>query len=75
MGNHVFICYARENEQFVFTLATQLKSRGVPVWLDQWDIPGGANWLRSFRPTLKHRATFTTPGKPGSQGGVSPRCP
>jgi TIR domain-containing protein len=48
MGNHVFICYAREDEQFVFTLATCLKDRGVPVWLDQWDIPIGANWTRSI---------------------------
>jgi hypothetical protein len=25
-------------------LAASLKNRGVPVWLDQWDIPSEADW-------------------------------
>jgi tetratricopeptide (TPR) repeat protein len=44
MGNHVFICYDREDEEFVLKLVDSLKKRGVPVWLDQWDIPSGADW-------------------------------
>ena len=44
MGNHVFICYAREDKEFVFKLARILRERGVLVWLDVWDIPPGANY-------------------------------
>ena len=44
MGNHVFMCYDREDGEFVLKLADSLKRRGVPVWLDQWDIPSGADW-------------------------------
>ncbi len=44
MGDHVFICYARQDEDFVLTLAGNLRQRGVPVWLDQWDIRPSADW-------------------------------
>ena len=44
MGDHVFVCYAREDEGFVLKLAANLKARGVPVWLDQWDVPAGVDW-------------------------------
>jgi EAL domain-containing protein (putative c-di-GMP-specific phosphodiesterase class I) len=36
MGDHVFICYAREDQDFVLKLAANLKERGVRVWLDQF---------------------------------------
>jgi hypothetical protein len=42
--NHTFICYAREDAKFVLALASDLKAAGVNVWLDQWDIPSGADW-------------------------------
>ena len=34
------------------SLATRLKSRGAPIWLDQWDIPAGANWNQSIDKAL-----------------------
>jgi hypothetical protein len=52
MGDHVFICYSRRDENFVIKLATNLKRLGVPVWLDQWDIPIGANWNRTIQTAL-----------------------
>ena len=52
MGDHVFICYSRKDEDFVLKLATNLKNQGVPVWLDQWDIPSGANWNRTIEKAL-----------------------
>jgi formylglycine-generating enzyme required for sulfatase activity len=58
MGNHVFICYAREDEDFVLKLATNLKARGVPVWLDQWNIPFGADWDQSIDDALYDCARF-----------------
>lgn len=44
MNTRTFISYAREDEKFVIRLATALKERGVPVWIDQLDIPAGADW-------------------------------
>lgn len=44
MSDHVFICYAREDEQFVLALAEYLKKQGIPVWLDQWHVQPGVNW-------------------------------
>jgi hypothetical protein len=52
MGNHIFISYAHKDQSFVHHLATQLKSRGAPIWLDQWDIPAGANWNQSIDSAL-----------------------
>jgi len=52
MGDHVFICYSRKDEDFVLELAKNLKNQGVPVWLDQWDIPSGANWNRAIEAAL-----------------------
>jgi serine/threonine protein kinase len=57
-SNHVFICYAREDEAFVLQLVENLKGRGVPVWLDQWDIPPGADWDRSIDEALYGCAKF-----------------
>jgi formylglycine-generating enzyme required for sulfatase activity len=58
MGDHVFICYAREDQDFVLKLATNLKARGAPVWLDQWDIPPGADWDRTIDEALDGCARF-----------------
>lgn len=41
---HTFVCYAREDETFVLKLATDLKASGANIWLDQWNIPSGADW-------------------------------
>jgi serine/threonine protein kinase len=57
-SGHVFICYAREDEAFVLQLAGNLKGRDVPVWLDQWDIPAGADWDRSIDDAIYDCAKF-----------------
>jgi hypothetical protein len=51
--DRVFISYACEDEAFVLRLASALKARGIPVWLDQWDIPPGADWNRSIDRALR----------------------
>jgi tetratricopeptide (TPR) repeat protein len=56
MEDHVFICYSRKDVDFVLKLATNLKNHEVPVWLDQWDIPSGANWNRTIERALKECA-------------------
>jgi hypothetical protein len=52
MNDHVFICYSRKDEDFVLKLAANLKREGIPIWLDQWDIPTGANWNRTIEKAL-----------------------
>ena len=52
MSDYVFICYSRKDEDFVLKLASNLKRQGVPVWLDRWDIPYGANWNRTIERAL-----------------------
>ena len=56
MSDHVFVCYSRKDEDFVLKLAENLKRLGVPIWLDQWDIPTGANWSRTIESALKECA-------------------
>jgi len=48
MGNHVFVCYARLDQAFVLRLAGELRRKGVPVWVDQWDIAPGLDWDREI---------------------------
>ena len=58
MSEHVFICYARKDEEFVLQLAQNLKSRGVPIWLDLWDISPGVDWDQSIDSAIYDCATF-----------------
>jgi formylglycine-generating enzyme required for sulfatase activity len=58
MGDHIFICYARQDEDFVLRLAANLKQRGVPVWLDQWNIPPSADWDLTIDDALYDCARF-----------------
>lgn len=46
---HVFISYVRENSEEVQRLCDELSKRGVKVWLDRNDIPGGARWKQAIR--------------------------
>jgi hypothetical protein len=39
-----FVCYAREDASFVLALASALKDEGANLWVDQWDIPGAADF-------------------------------
>jgi hypothetical protein len=58
MGDHVFVCYAREDEAFVLKLAAHLRDRGVPVWLDQWEISSGTDWDQSIDNAIYDCARF-----------------
>ena len=66
MGDHVFICYARADQYFVSRLAANLKDRGVTVWLDQWDIPYGADWDQAIDLALLNCARFLIVLSPAS---------
>jgi formylglycine-generating enzyme required for sulfatase activity len=43
-ADHVFVCCARKDQDFVLKLARNLKARGALVWIDQWDIPPTVDW-------------------------------
>ncbi|MGH7791566.1 MAG: toll/interleukin-1 receptor domain-containing protein, partial [Thermodesulfobacteriota bacterium] len=49
----VFFSYSRDDAEFVLKLATDLRSAGVDLWIDQLDIPAGAEWDRSVEDALK----------------------
>jgi hypothetical protein len=57
-GDQVFVCYARDDEGFVLDLAAKLKERGIPIWIDQTDIPPGANWDKAIDKALHDCASF-----------------
>jgi hypothetical protein len=42
--SHVFLSYARHDQVFADRLVAALEGRGVNVWVDREDIPGGAAW-------------------------------
>ncbi len=58
MGNHVFICYAREDQAFTLALASCLKERGIPIWLDRWSIQPGEDWDQAIDKALDDCAQF-----------------
>lgn len=74
MNDHVFICYSRKDENFVLKLATGLKDRGVPVWVDQWDIPSGANWNRTIEKALNECARLLLVLSPSSVESDEVQC-
>jgi hypothetical protein len=55
---HTFICYARYDLTFVLSLATALRDRGIPIWIDQWCIEPGADWNKAIDAALHACANF-----------------
>src|SRR5215475_10600010 len=58
MSETVFFCYSKTDQESVLPLATALRNRGVPVWLDQWSIAPGADWDRSVDDALEASGKF-----------------
>jgi len=66
MSQHVFVCYAREDNDFVLKLGQMLKESGIPVWIDQWDIPPGADWDKTVDDALLECSHFLIVLSPNS---------
>ena len=66
MAGQVFMCYARQDEDFVLKLAGALKGQGVPVWIDQWDIPGSADWDMAIEESLSKSSHMVVVLSPAS---------
>ena len=47
----VFVSYARKDQDYVHSLARQLRNIGVDIWIDQ-DIAPGANWDQHIESAL-----------------------
>jgi hypothetical protein len=53
-----FVSYSRVNKQFAIRLASELKSAGFSVWMDQFDIPTGARWDDEIEKALRECQIF-----------------
>ena len=49
---NTFVCYAREDSDFVRVLRAGLTARGVRTWQDI-DIPPGTDWDRAIDESLR----------------------
>lgn len=48
-----FISYAREDKEFALKLAGDLRGAGEDVWVDQLDIPPGAQWPKRIEEAVE----------------------
>jgi hypothetical protein len=49
----IFLSYARADSEIALKLTRDLKAAGVPIWLDQLDIPPGERWDRAVEAALE----------------------
>jgi TIR domain len=43
-NSKIFFSYTREDSEFALQLATELRSAGADIWMDQLDIKAGTRW-------------------------------
>ena len=55
---HAFISYVRENSEIVDRLASELRSRGIEVWLDRDSIYPGLRWKDAINKAIQEGAFF-----------------
>jgi TIR domain len=53
LANKTFFSYARVDSEFVLRLATDLRSAGANIWVDQLEIPAGERWDGAVESALK----------------------
>ena len=58
--NHIFICYAVEDEQFTHELVKTLKDKGFEIWasFDYNNLPGGTDIEKSIDVAIKQCSAF-----------------
>lgn len=61
-----FISYARTDAEFALRMASDLREMGVPVWLDQLDIPPGDPWDEAVEDALEDASHFLLVMTPAS---------
>ena len=55
---HAFISYVRENSETVVRLASELRSRGIEVWLDRDSIYPRLRWKDAINKAIQEGAFF-----------------
>ncbi len=58
MPDYVFISYARDDNDFVLKLTSDLAQRGVSVWLDTGSIRAGEAWRGSIVEAIENCTAF-----------------
>jgi len=53
VSSTIFLSYARADSEIALKLTRDLKAAGVPIWLDQLDIPPGERWDRAVEAALE----------------------
>ncbi len=53
MADRLFVSYSRKNERFALSLAQKLRDAGIANWIDQLDIPAGADWKLAIEQALE----------------------
>jgi formylglycine-generating enzyme required for sulfatase activity len=61
-----FISYSRADSKFALSLAEDLRAAGLSIWMDQFDIPVGANWDRAVEAGLASCGQFLVVLSPSS---------
>jgi len=54
----IFVSYSRADSEFVLRLVEDLRQKGVPIWLDQVDIPAGKAWDVAIEEALDNASHF-----------------
>ena len=54
----VFISYSRIDKDFAQKIATDLKSKNIPIWMDVVDIAPGSRWDREIENALEKSTHF-----------------
>jgi hypothetical protein len=57
MSERVFVSYAREDSDFVLRLVSDLKSKGLPIWVDKLELSAGDLWDDAIAAALREAQT------------------
>lgn len=64
--SHIFISYSRDDSDFVNSLIAGIEKRGVEVWIDRQDIPGGETWRAAIAEAIRSCDAFVIVLSPNS---------
>lgn len=63
----IFISYAHADKEFALGLANDLRAAKLSVWIDESEIPGGADWARTIEEAIYDCTEFVLILSPNSR--------
>ena len=66
MDDHLFICYSKDDKDFVLRLGEALKAREIPIWFDLWSLSGGEDWDNAINDAIRRCREFLIVLSPAS---------